>query len=96
MRDMPSEKVIDTGYVSLWDKTVSANVNAARFLQRKTVGGYRVIENAFVKAFLPDDGETVSDAKLRLAEEHCAWVAKHLAIIGKPGYENYLLEMMDI
>lgn len=29
-------------------------------------------------------------------EEHCAWVAKHLSIIEKLGYENYLLEMMDI
>ena len=29
-------------------------------------------------------------------EEHCAWVAKHLAIIDKLGYDNYLLEMMDI
>ena len=55
-----------------------------------------MIENAFVKAFLLNDGETVADAKLRLAEEHCAWVAKHLAIIEKSGYENYLLEMMDI
>lgn len=29
-------------------------------------------------------------------EEHCTWVAKHLAIIDKLGYDNYLLEMMDI
>ena len=29
-------------------------------------------------------------------EEHAAWVAKHLAIIEKLGYDNYLLEMMDI
>ena len=29
-------------------------------------------------------------------EEHCGWVAKHLAIIEKLGYDNYLLEMMDI
>ena len=29
-------------------------------------------------------------------EEHCDWVAKHLAIIEKLGYDNYLLEMMDI
>ena len=29
-------------------------------------------------------------------EEHCAWVSKHLAIIEKLGYENYLLEIMDI
>ena len=29
-------------------------------------------------------------------EEHCDWVAKHLAIIKKLGYDNYLLEMMDI
>ena len=69
MRDMPSEKVIYTGYVSLWDKTVSANVNAARIIERKTIGGYTAIENAFVRAFLLDDGETVSDAKLRLAEK---------------------------
>ena len=69
MRDMPSEKVIDTDYESLWKKTVSANVDAFHFIERTAVGGYRVIENAFVKAFLPDDGETVADAKLRLAEE---------------------------
>ncbi len=29
-------------------------------------------------------------------EEHAAWVAKHLSIIEKLGYDNYLLEMMDI
>ena len=29
-------------------------------------------------------------------EGHCAWVAKHLGIIKKLGYDNYLLEMMDI
>ena len=29
-------------------------------------------------------------------ESHCGWVAKHLAIIEKLGYDNYLLEMMDI
>ncbi len=29
-------------------------------------------------------------------EEHASWVAKHLAIIEKLGYDNYLLEMMDI
>ncbi|MCR5143216.1 MAG: hypothetical protein K6C68_11955 [Ruminococcus sp.] len=60
---------MDTGYVSLWYKTVSTNVNAFRFIERKTVGGYTAIENAFVKAFLLNDGETVADAKLRLAEE---------------------------
>ncbi|MBR1382971.1 MAG: hypothetical protein IJ555_04050 [Ruminococcus sp.] len=69
MRDMPPEKVIDTGHESLWDKTVSANVSALRFVERKTVGGYTAIENAFVRAFLLKDGETVADAKLRLAEE---------------------------
>lgn len=29
-------------------------------------------------------------------EEHATWVAKHLSIIEKLGYDNYLLEMMDI
>ena len=66
---MTTEKVIDTGYESLWKKTVSANVNAFHFIERKTVGGYMAIENAFVKAFLLNDGETAADAKLRLAEE---------------------------
>ena len=69
MRDMPLEKVIDTGYESLWEKTISANVNVFHFIERKTVGGYTAIESAFVKAFLLNDGETVVDAKLRLAEE---------------------------
>lgn len=69
MRDMPPEKVIDTGHESLWEKTVSANKNAFRFIERITVGGYSAIENGFVRAFLLKDGETVEDAKLRLAEE---------------------------
>ncbi len=29
-------------------------------------------------------------------EEHFSWVSKHLALIEKLGYDNYLLEMMDI
>ena len=29
-------------------------------------------------------------------EEQCAWVSKHLSVIEKLGYDNYLLEMMDI
>lgn len=29
-------------------------------------------------------------------EEHCAWVAKHLAVIERIGYDNYLIEMTDI
>ena len=44
-------------------------MNAFRYIERKTVGGYTAIENAFVKVFLLKDGETVTDAKLRLAEE---------------------------
>ena len=79
---MTAEKVIDTGYVSLWDKTVSANVNAFRYIERKTVGGYRAIENAFVKAFLLNDGETAADDKLRLAEEQMQrCIAKRDAIL---------------
>lgn len=29
-------------------------------------------------------------------EEHCAWVSKHLAIIERVGYDNYLIEMAEI
>ncbi|MBQ8923102.1 MAG: hypothetical protein IJ060_13335 [Oscillospiraceae bacterium] len=50
-------------------KTVSANVRAYRFIERKAVGGYTAIENAFVRLFLARNGETAEEAKLRLAEE---------------------------
>ena len=33
---------------------------------------------------------------LTVEEEHCGWVAQHLGIIEKLGYDNYLLEMTDI
>lgn len=29
-------------------------------------------------------------------EEHVAWVCQHIALIEKIGYDNYLLDMMDI
>ena len=41
-------------------------------------------------------GKFADHCKEEAEEEHCAWVAKHLAIIEKLGYENYLLEMIDI
>ncbi len=69
MRDMPAEAQINTDCESLMEKTISANVNAYRFIERKTIDGYTAIENAFVKAFLLKDGETIKDAKLRLADE---------------------------
>lgn len=49
-------------------------------------------------AGLTDDAVTRKMVEEFIAgeEEHCGWVAKHLAIIEKLGYDNYLLEMMDI
>ena len=47
---------------------------------------------------LADDAVTIKLIEEFVAgeEEHAAWVAKHLSIIEKLGYDNYLLEMMDI
>lgn len=47
---------------------------------------------------LTDDSITrkLVESFVECESEHRAWVAKHLAIIEKIGYENYLLEMMDI
>ncbi len=54
---------------SIMQKTITANVNAYKFVERKTVGCYKSIENMFVKAFLVKDNETVEQAKIRLADE---------------------------
>lgn len=69
MRDMPVHAEPAEARESLIQKTVSANVRAYRFIERKAVGGYTAIENAFVRLFLARNGETAEEAKLRLAEE---------------------------
>ena len=66
MKDM---LVSDEAPESFMQKTISANVRAYRFVEKKTVDSYTAIENAFVKAFLIKNGETVEEAKLRLADE---------------------------
>ncbi|MBR1422650.1 MAG: hypothetical protein IJ571_04310 [Ruminococcus sp.] len=69
MMDMPIDAEIVEERESIIRKTISANVSAYRFVEQKTVGGYTAIENAFVRAFLAKNGETLEEAKLRLADE---------------------------
>lgn len=57
-------------------KIVAANVKIAKGvtdgykkIENGVVGGYKKIENKFVDQFLTKEGETVEDAKKRLANE---------------------------
>ena len=67
---------LDIEEESLVQKTVSANVSA-----------YRFVESAFVRAFLAKEGETVEQAKLRLADEQ---ISRSIA------KKNELLRLYDI
>ena len=69
MADMPGAYESETEKESFIDKTIAANIGAYRFVERKTVGCYTAIENSFVKTFLARKGETVEQAKIRLADE---------------------------
>lgn len=69
MKDMPADAQLAAEHESFMQKTVSANIGAYRFVERKTVSCYTAIENAFVRAFLARNGETVEEAKARLADE---------------------------
>lgn len=51
-------------------------VNAYKKIENCVVEGYKKIENGFVDQFLTKDGESVEDAKKRLAEEQAARDAK--------------------
>ena len=50
-----------------------------------------------IAASLTDDSITrkLVEGFVECESEHRAWVAKHLFIIEKIGYENYLIEQMD-
>lgn len=69
MSDMYYTDAFEAEKDSFMQKTINANVSAYRFVEKKTVGCYRSIENAFIKAFLMRENETVDEAKIRLAEE---------------------------
>ncbi|MBR1752388.1 MAG: hypothetical protein IJ740_16225 [Ruminococcus sp.] len=67
MTDMPAHEGV--AQQSFIDKTIGANIAAYKLIEHGTVSCYKTIENGFVRAFLAKKGETVDDAKLRLADE---------------------------
>ena len=69
MRDQPVMPEVLHGQRSLWERTVDANVRAYRAVRNGAVAGYASVESAFVRTFLARPGETVGEARLRLAGE---------------------------
>ena len=73
MRDMvktfDSKEKDERTSVGTWLKVFAVAIAAYRKIERGTVGAANSITNAFVKAFLLKDGETVQEARRRLDEE---------------------------
>ena len=72
MRDMPADTVPAETFMQ---KTIRVNA-----------GAYTAIENAFVRAFLCREGETVGEAKLRLADEQIIRITEKREAIAKQMY----------
>ena len=51
------------------DKIAEGVVNGYKKIEEGVVKGYKKIENAFVDRYLTHDGESVEDAKKRIAEQ---------------------------
>lgn len=51
------------------EKVADAVVGGYKKIEEGVVGTYKKLEDSFVDKFLTRDGETVEDAKKRLAEE---------------------------
>lgn len=63
-----NEKIAEN-VVSGYKKIEDTVVNSYQKIEDAFVGGYQKIEDKFVDAFLTKDGETVEEAKRRLAAE---------------------------
>ena len=48
---------------------MSKLVDANKKIEEAVVGGYKKVEDKFVDTFLKKDGETLEDAKIRIAKE---------------------------
>ncbi len=59
------EKAVAGGYQKIEDGVV----NGYRKIESGVVDGFTAISDAFVDHFLTKEGETLSDAKIRLAQE---------------------------
>lgn len=62
---MPSSKLI-----SLYRRIETTVVQSYRKIETTAVNGYTKIEDAFVSRYLIHEGETLSEAKARLKNQH--------------------------
>ena len=63
---------------------ISANVTEGyQKIEDGVVTGYKKIEDAFVNTFIAKEGETVEEAKARVAAENAARDARNKALIEK-------------
>ena len=65
------EAIIETA-VHGYEAVEEGAVKGYKAIEKGVVGGYKKVEDAFVGKFLVHEGETVEDAKKRLAEEQAA------------------------
>ncbi len=56
-------------FVEVNDKIADAVVGGYKKIEESVVGTYKKVEDGFVDKFLTHEGETVEDAKKRLARE---------------------------
>lgn len=77
MRDMPyPPAVIDTR--SFMQKTIDANLNAYRAVEKFSVDSMTAVSDGFVKLFLMKEDESLNDAKQRLKTEQEQRIKQHV------------------
>lgn len=79
---------IEKDAVEAYKAIERGTVDAYKAIEHGTVGTYKKIENAFVDNFLKKEGETVEDAKERLAAEQKAREAKMYHPIPKKSFSK--------
>lgn len=60
---------IEDAAVGGYKKIETATVSGYKKIEQAAVSGYQRVEDHFVKTFLAKEGESVEDAKARLARE---------------------------
>lgn len=75
-------KAIETGVVGGYKKIEDGVMSGYKKMEESVVDGFGKISDRFVDRFLTKDGETVEEAKARLAEEQAAREEKQAAASG--------------
>lgn len=70
-KDMEQKsEAIEDGVVDTYQKIENGVVGTYKKIENSVVGAYTKVEDSFVKKFLTHPGESVEDAKERMAEEN--------------------------